>query len=238
MKTARVVRTQRYGADTRWLELVADEPLGFVGGQFVTVDTGLVRPNGKPIRRAYSVLSSDSEQVRFELASRRIPDGPVSGYVHALEPNAQVRFTGPWGKFFPAPGSVGETLVLATDTGVTAALGLIQSRAFESLLKAATFIWLRASPDYFLPEELVKARIPAACEKIRIDTILPIGNPERVDRVRSLVARLRETASFQQAFISGDGGVNYALLDDLVVQGVLCTRDHLESFFNMPRKAS
>ena len=49
MKTARVVKTERFGADTRWLELVAEEPLGFVGGQFVTVDTGLVRPNGKPI---------------------------------------------------------------------------------------------------------------------------------------------------------------------------------------------
>jgi ferredoxin-NADP reductase len=238
LKTARVVRTERYGSDTRWLELVAAEPLGFVGGQFVTVDTGLVRPNGKPIRRAYSVLSSDSEQLRFELASRRIPDGPVSAYVHALEPNAEVRFTGPWGKFFPAPTATGETLVLATDTGVTAALGLIQSRAFQPLLKRATFIWLRASPDYFLPDALVRARIPAACAQIRIDAISPIGNPERVDSVRAMVARLRETCRFEQAFISGDGGVNYALLDDLVAAGVFCTRDQLESFFNMPKKAS
>jgi ferredoxin-NADP reductase len=237
MKTARVVRTERYGADTRWLELVADEPLGFVGGQFVTVDTGLVRPNGKPIRRAYSLLSSDSEQVRFELASRRIPDGPVSGYVHALEPNAEVRFTGPWGKFFPAPGATGETLVLATDTGVTAALGLLRSRAFETLLDRATFIWLRASPDYFLPDDVVSARIPAACGQVRIDTVFPIGHPERVDSVRALVAGLREVSRFEQAFISGDGGVNYALLDDLVAAGVFCNRDQLESFFNMPKKA-
>jgi ferredoxin-NADP reductase len=238
VKTARVVRTERHGADTRWLELVAEEPVGFVGGQFITVDTGLLRPNGKPIRRAYSVLSSDSDQLRFELASRRIPDGPVSGYVHGLEPSAEVRFTGPWGKFFPAPGAAGETLVLATDTGVTAALGLLQSRVFEPLLKRTTFIWLRASPEYFLPDAMVRARIPADCASTRINGILPIGNPERVDFVRTLVARLRETSRFEQAFISGDGGVNYALLDDLVAAGVVCTRDHLESFFNMPKKAT
>jgi NAD(P)H-flavin reductase len=183
------------------------------------------------------VLSADSEQLRFELASRRIPDGPVSGYVHALEPNAEVRFTGPWGKFFPAPEASGETLVLATDTGVTAALGLVQSRAFEPLLKRATFIWLRSSPEYFLPDSMVRARIPADCGKARIDAILPIANPERVDFVRALVARLRETSRFEQAFISGDGSVNYALLDDLASAGVVCTRDHLESFFNMPKKA-
>jgi ferredoxin-NADP reductase len=237
MKSARVIRTERYGADVRWLELVADEPLGFAGGQFVTVDTGRVNANGKPIRRAYSVLSADSEQLRFELASKRIPDGPVSGYVHELAPDAEVRFTGPWGKFFPAPGATGPTLVLATDTGVTAALGLIQGRAFELLLRSTTFVWLRSSPDYFLPEALVRARVPATCENVHIDSLLPIGNPERVALVRGVVARLLETSRFERAFVSGDGAVNYALLDDLVATGVPCTRDQLESFFNMPKKA-
>jgi ferredoxin-NADP reductase len=237
VKRARVIRTERFGADVRWLELVADDPLGFIGGQFVTVDTGRVTAAGKPIRRAYSVLSADSEQRHFELASKRIPDGPVSGYVHELTPDAEVRFTGPWGKFFPAPGATGETLVLATDTGVTAALGLIRGRAFEPLLEATTFVWLRSSPDYFLPEELVRARIPAACGEVRVGSMLPIGNPERVAPVRALVAGLLETSRFAQAFVSGDGAVNYALLADLDAAGVPCTRDQLESFFNMPKKA-
>jgi ferredoxin-NADP reductase len=237
VKTARVVRSQLYGADTRWLELVAEQPLGFVGGQFVTVDTGRVHASGKPIRRAYSVLTADSEQLRFELASKRIPDGPVSSFVHDLAANAEVRFTGPWGKFFPAPAAAGATLLLATDTGVTAALGLIQSRSFQPLLRDATFVWLRASPEYFLPEALVRAHIPDACARVQIGTVLPIGNPERVDFVRNLVAELLATSRFEQAFISGDGGVNYALLDDLVAAGVFCNRDQLESFFNMPKKA-
>ena len=132
MKLARVVRTAlRRGRPL--LELVAEKPLDFVGGQFVTVDTGLVHPSGKPVRRAYSVLSSDAEQLRFELASKRIPDGPVL----RLRPRPrgrtrELRFTGPWGKFFPARCAAGKTLVLATDTGVTAALGLVQSRGLRA----------------------------------------------------------------------------------------------------------
>ena len=40
-----------------------------------------------------------------------------------------------------------------------------------------------------------------------------------------------------QAFSSGDGAVNYALLDDLVAAGVPASRDSVESFFNMPKRA-
>jgi ferredoxin-NADP reductase len=237
MKLARVVASTRYGADVRLLELVAEKPLDFIGGQFVTIDSGLVHPSGKPVRRAYSVLSADAEQSRFQLASRRIPGGPCSGFFHEVASGVELRFTGPWGKFFPGIAAAGRTLVLATDTGVTAALGLVQSKGFERLLKQATFVWFRTSPDYFLPDALVRARIPAACEKVRIEAIAPIENQERVAFVRALVGRLLEATRFEQAFISGDGNVNYALLDDLNAAGVPCTRDQLESFFNMPKKS-
>src|SRR5262249_2107575 len=39
------------------------------------------------------------------------------------------------------------------------------------------------------------------------------------------------------AFISGDGAVNYALLEDLNAAGICATKDNLESFFNMPKKS-
>jgi ferredoxin-NADP reductase len=45
------------------------------------------------------------------------------------------------------------------------------------------------------------------------------------------------SVGIRQAFVCGDGAVNYALLDDLVAAGVPATKDHLESFFNMPKKS-
>jgi ferredoxin-NADP reductase len=236
-KHARVTRSESFGRDSYLLELAADEPLGFVGGQYVIVDSGLVLPSGKAVKRAYSLLSADADQQRFELAAKRIPGGLGSGFLHGLVAEASVKFSGPWGKLFPQPGTTGATLVLATDTGITAALGLVQGRRFQPLLAEAQVVWLRTAPAYFLPDALVRSRIPARCAELQIEPIPEIGLPERLAHARCLLARLLERFRFAQAFLCGDGSVNYALLDDLVAAGVPCTKDQLESFFNMPKKS-
>src|SRR6266545_4603220 len=117
-RSARVVSAESIGADTRLLELLAPEPLGFIGGQYVIVDSGLVLESGKAIKRAYSLLSEDSEQCRFQIAVKRISGGRGSAFIHELPVGADIRFSGPWGKLFPQNGARGSTLVLATDTGI------------------------------------------------------------------------------------------------------------------------
>jgi ferredoxin-NADP reductase len=61
---ARIASVVPVGSRGRALDLalLSDEPLGFVGGQYVIVDTGVVLPNGKAAKRAYSILSSDDQQ--------------------------------------------------------------------------------------------------------------------------------------------------------------------------------
>jgi hypothetical protein len=251
---ARVTSIEPFGADTRRLDLeLCDEgPLGFVGGQYIIVDTGLVAASGKAVKRAYSILSADQHQRRFTLATRRLSPGserpgpPIeglgSGYMHGLAVGSEVKFSGPWGKMRPAEGDAaasgaGWTLVLATDTGVTAALGLLSGQRFAPLLPHTRFLWLRTGPAYFLPDAFVLAGLPPTLASAEIAALPPIGHPERVAYVR---ARIEAPWTRQPppvaAFIAGDGLINYALLDDLVAAGVSATRDNLESFFNMPRK--
>jgi len=237
-KVARIVAAHTVGADTRLLELEASQAFAFAGGQFVIVDSGLVLPSGKAAKRAYSILSADAEPRRWHLAVKRIPDGPCSGHLHGIDIGDEVRFTGPWGKLRPPDGATGPVLILATDTGVSAALGLVQSRAMAPLLGDTAFVWLRPSPDYFLPEGMVRACVPAACRDVQIDLLPPIGHPERIPRVRALLGDRLARGPLAHAFIAGDGAVNYALLDDLVVAGIPATRDNLESFFNMPKKSA
>ena len=74
-KTARVMGTERLGSDTLLLDLCATEPVGFIGGQYLILDSRIVLPNGKAVKRAYSFLTGDAEQRRFQLAVKRIPDG-------------------------------------------------------------------------------------------------------------------------------------------------------------------
>jgi len=258
-RTARVVATERTEA-TCVVELETAEPLGFIGGQYIIVDSGLVLPSGKAAKRAYSILTSDADQRRFRLAVKQIPNGLVSGFMHQLAPGASLAFSGPWGKLGPvadaattdaantegaagtaiAAHDAGTTLVLATDTGISAALGLVQAARMRALLPATVLIWLQVDGERFLPEAVVRAHIPAGCGAIRFAALPPIGHPERVPYVRALVAEemARTPGGVARGFISGDGAVNYAVLDDLVAAGIPATRDSVESFFNMPKKSA
>jgi ferredoxin-NADP reductase len=236
-KSARVIDCGDLGADTRWVQLEMDEPLGFAGGQFIIVDSGLTLPSGKAAKRAYSPITADAEQLRFELAVKLIPGGPCSGFMHQLAVGAQLRFTGPWGKMVPDGASVGPTLVVASDTGISAALGLVRGTRFAPLVAEATLLWLRTSNAYYLPDSYVQERVPAGCA-LRIEPLPAIDHPERVAYVRGLVQQHWQRAGIARAFSAGDGAINYALLDDLVAGGVAVTPYHVESFFNMPKKSA
>jgi ferredoxin-NADP reductase len=235
---ARVTAAQPIGDATRMIELVPDEPLGFTGGQYVIVDTGKTLPSGKACKRAYSVLSADGAQDRFRIAVKRIPGGTASGHLHDVEVGSTIQFSGPWGKLLPAMGATGRTLVLATDTGITAALGLVQSARFRPLAPATLFVWLEPEGDSFLPRELVREMLPLDLGEVRFGALPPIGDASRVEPARAIVRELLAAGPLAQAFIAGDGLVNYALLDDLVAAGVAATRDSVESFFNMPKKST
>jgi ferredoxin-NADP reductase len=240
-KRARVVAVAELGAETRGIELeLVDEPaLGFLGGQYIIVDTGLVLPSGKAVKRAYSLVGDEREQRRLELVTMKLPGGPGSGFMHALVPGQEIAFSGPWGKMVPPEDAGGgATLILATDTGITAALGLVRGRQMARLLTETALVWLRTSPSYFLPEAFVRARLPGGIGEVRFGALPVIGDPARVAFVRGLVSELGGVARFSRAFISGDGTVNYALLDDLVAAGIPATRDSVESFFNMPKKSA
>ena len=82
-KTARVISAEWIGTETRLIGLELPEPLGYVGGQYIIVDSGLVLDNGKEAKRAYSILSTDTEQTRLQLAVMRIPGGRCSGALAA-----------------------------------------------------------------------------------------------------------------------------------------------------------
>lgn len=237
-KTARVVGTERLGADTVLLDLCAAEPLGFVGGQYLILDSRIVLPSGKAVKRAYSLLTGDAEQRRFQLAVKRIQAGAGSTFMHRLATGTDVSFSGPWGKFVPQKEGSGRTLVLATDTGITAALGFLNATRCEPWLPQTLLVWLRDSAEYFLPDAFVRTQIPTACGEVRIEAIPAVGHPERIPHVRAVLCQVLSRNHLAQAFLSGDGAVNQVLLDDLAVAGIPMGKDHVESFFNMPKKST
>src|SRR5260370_42570148 len=88
-RSARLIDAANLSGKTRVLTFeVAGEPLGFVGGPYLIVDTGLVREDGKAAKRAYSLPSADAEQQRFQVAVQRLPRGPAAGLCPPAPPAA------------------------------------------------------------------------------------------------------------------------------------------------------
>jgi ferredoxin-NADP reductase len=212
---------------TRRLVIEPAVPIAFVGGQCIVVDTGAV-DGDKPVRRAYSLMSADSDGARLEIAVERMDDGAgVSRFLHDAPVGAALTLTGPWGELVPRDGAAGRAVIVASDAGITTAIGLVNGRRFAAARPSATVVWLRTSPDAFLGDHRVRARVPCALHLVDAP---PIDHPERVAVARSAVAPLL-TADVEQAFAAGDGTINRALLDDFIAAGVPATRDHIESFF-------
>lgn len=229
-KTARVVATAAISAQTRLIALTAAEPLGFVGGQYVIVDSGVMLPSGKRAKRAYSILSSDAHQDRMQLAVLRVEGGAASGFMHGLSPGDEVPFSGPWGKYLPEQLSglpLRRTLVLATDTGITCALGLVCGEAYAPERPGTELVWVISTSDYFLPEKMVR-------------DLLPAGVTLRVvvsgDRLGAALTAAREARALDAAYLSGDGAILYPVREALPLAP---EKVRLEAFFNNPeRKAA
>ena len=227
-KEARVAEIIDLSATTRILALEPTAPLDFVGGQYVIVNSGITLPDGKLAKRAYSFLSADERQERVVMAVRKMGGGAASNWMHSRAVGDVVPFSGPWGKWLADDATPRRTLILATDTGITAALGLIRGRAFAPQRARAELVWLVERPDYFLPDAFVAASLPDGV-RFRMEPLPPVAHPERIAHAETLAAA---QTGFDSVFLVGDGAVVCALRDRVFPAA------RVETFFNHPAKKS
>ena len=240
-KLARVVGIRDGGPSTRILdlEMANHEPFGFRGGQYAIMNTGVVLPGDKLAKRAYSFFSDDREQLRVQIAVKRLDGGPGSSAMHEAEIGREIPFSGPWGKLYPDDTTEGRTLILATDTGITSGIGIARSAQFARLAGNADLIWYVTPGERFLPEPFVRDLARAAGVRFHVEAALPIGHPERLAHTQAIVTRYIESNGVpENAYLAGDGILTYGVKDQLTALGALEPNVRLEAFFNNPaRKA-
>ncbi len=159
-KVAVLRSSEELGRETRLLTfaLAPDAEFPYVAGKYIIVDTGLLMADGKIRKRAYTLVSYDAEAKVFEIAVRHV--GVATKYLHGLTPGDELCFSGPWGKYLPhEPDAEEKILVVATDTGITAALGLLQAAELKGRLGNVELFWWLTAADYFLPKEFVGTKL-------------------------------------------------------------------------------
>ncbi len=237
-RSARLIAAEAIGLETRLLKFAFADgiSLGFVGGKYIIVNSGLQLPDGKTCKRAYSILSSDSDQSSFEIAVRRI--GLGSSFLHEFSVDSELHFSGPWGKFVAAGPEEESIWIFATDTGITAALGLVQGADFKAKLARTELCWWVQPGSYFLPESFVRMKVPLSCGRFRVEVAPAVGDPARAGSAQALLTEQLRRGSPGRVYLCGDGAVLLPLADTLIAAGMPQDHIHVETFFNHPKRKS
>jgi len=236
-RNARLIRAQTLGPEARLLTFaLAEGELGFAGGQYIIVNTGVDLGGGKVAKRAYSILSADDEQRQFQIAVRRLGQGPGSNFMHRIAEGAELAFSGPWGKFVSRGVGTGERLLFATDTGITAALGLLRGTLSRVEAAATTALWFVQSADYFLPPAFAHEAVASCCRRFSVTAAPPPGEAARLSAAHLALESALGKAIPASAYLAGDGAVIYPLREKLIELGMAREQIQLEAFFNNPER--
>ncbi|TGK02084.1 FAD-dependent oxidoreductase [Leptospira selangorensis] len=215
-------------------------PFEFVGGQYVILNAG-IDEDGKVIKRAYSILSSDSKTDSFQICVKRLGTGKASSILPELILGSELEYSGPWGKFVGDPiwPSPGFSLILATDTGITSLAGLLLSKKFSGRLDSTIAVWLKTKEEDFLSESELAKILSGIPNLPNIFQIPPISDQNRISNALEILKSILGDCTVpENVFLSGDGNVLREVRSELVRLGTLESRIGMEAFFNTQRNTS
>jgi ferredoxin-NADP reductase len=237
-KRLRVVDAQAVSSCTRVLTIECVEGGAFdvVGGKYIIVHTGLVLGE-KAIKRAYSLMPVPGRPGRASIAVKRLP-GVGSRAMHDVPVDATLGFSGPWGKLIPEAGLGQRSLLVATDTGITSALGIVEQQAMSGHVPALTVLWLREAAETFLDAPSVRRRVEQAGAEWVQQDIAPIAGRMRAAEAWSLVEAHARRFEASHVIATGDGAVVHPLRASLPARLPQVTDVRIECFFNNPEKKS
>jgi NAD(P)H-flavin reductase len=233
--TLRIANHELIGPSTRVLDVVRTDgaPWSSVRGKYVILDTGLVLPDGKAVKRAYSLAPVEGDPSRCQLVVKRLGGGPGSGALHSAAVGAEFSFSGPWGKLVPETGLDEETLFVATDTGITSALGVAARGQQEPL----TVLWLRAHDESFFDVERARAAIVTAGARFVIGTIPGVGTAGRAEVAWALIDGCVGEHAPRVLLAAGDGDIVFPLKQRAFPPSTV-REVRIECFFHNPERKS
>jgi ferredoxin-NADP reductase len=237
-KTLRIVDAHAVTRSTRVLEIECTDgpPLESIGGKYVIVNTGAVSGD-KAIKRAYSLLPVPGATHRAQLTIKRL-EGPGSNAMHAAAVGAELSFSGPWGKLVPEGGMTEPTLVLATDTGITAALGVVEHSGNSAAGAKVEVLWLRSEDETFLDVDGVRSRVESRGVGFRHTVIPPIRSTSRLAPAWAHVAARVAELGARLVVAAGDGAIIHPLRERLLSSSSPVRELRIECFFHNPERKS
>ena len=232
-KFGTVTKTIKFNDDCQLVQLEIDpEDFNYAGGKYIIINSQVPLDNGKWAKRAYSIIAKEDKEVT--LAALQLGDGPGSCFMNQLKSEDSVEFSGPWGKLMTKEDAQ-RHFILATDTGISAALGLVNGDDLKEQLDKTAFCWLRPSDNIYLSDSFVRESLPEGLSRADIMDLAPINSDERMDALTGIA--LPNPEGNDHFYLVGDGHVTMKLREDLINKGYKSEQISSELFFNKPVKS-
>ena len=229
----RAVRRETHDVLTFVFESPEPRVFAYWPGQFMTFEFEI---GGETLRRCYTIASAPTRPHRLEITVKKIPGGPVSGWLHeTLKPGMRVKAMGPMGDFTCAAHPARKYLFLSAGSGVTPLMSM--TRAHHDLASGVdtAFVHSARTPiDLIFRDEL--ALMAREQPGLQVTTICEADAPMaawsgyrgRIDlkRLELIVPDFRE----REVFVCGPAPYMAGVQAVLAEAGFDMARYHQESF--------
>ena len=215
--------------------LKLSEPLSFLGGQYVIVNTKKEGAHGKPMKKALTILSSDRDQLTITLGVAKV--GAGSSFIASMPAGHELEFGGPYGKFKPPVdlNPAHDITLIASETGINAALGLLNSQHMATYLDRCRVYWLLGEKNPYLNDNVVAELLPKGLKVFEKVAISSVRSPERLDDGHALAGRVLRRSPSGPIYLAGDGLLVDALKRRALGVGRLESMVFTEYFFDKPK---
>jgi ferredoxin-NADP reductase len=219
--------------DVRTLRLrrAGFRPFSFLAGQHLTV---AVDVDGQRLERCYTMSSPPTRPDSIEITVKRVPGGPVSGWLHdRFRVGDRLHATGPLGRFGLQRHPAGRHLFLSAGSGITPLISMTRTMrdlggrhdvAFVHSARTPADIVFRAELDSMASPDL---RVTTVCETDAGD---PGWRGERGRLTLPMLARVVPDLGEREVFVCGPAGYMASVRTILAEAGVDPARCHEESF--------
>lgn len=136
-----------------------DQKVPFLAGQFCSMIIEGRGPEGRNLRRAYSIASHPEQDI-IELCIKKVENGPGSSFLSEKRPGDTVRCLFPYGTFVYKSAPARNVVFIATGTGVSPFRSILLSEAFKKNppLSSTLLLGVREESELLYQEELAKVR--------------------------------------------------------------------------------
>lgn len=207
-------------------------PLAFDAGQYLTLT---VTTDRGELQRCYTIASPPTRPDLLTITVKRVPDGPVSGWLHDhLAAGDTVQATGPHGRFTAARHPASRHLFLSAGSGITPVMSMTRLLHQCAEQPDVVFVHSARSPrDIIFRDELAELAgrpgldVTVVCESDTADD--PWDGPMGLLSLRTLL-RVAPDLHEREVFTCGPPGYMEAVREMLDLAGVDTERCHEESF--------